>query len=462
MIPVEKRGHSFKGIITYLTHPKRGDENPDPRLRRMVFTGNMESWKPRSAREVIALMAHFSRQDVRRGLMASAGVRGHTRAINTGKPPVMHLTLAFPPGADPDPQFVRTAVREALQSLEAHQGRTLADHQYAAFLHRDTAHWHIHVVVNLVDHRTGRLADPYRSQQKLQAWAYDWCRRHGFDVCKDRQEKYRKIENNKKAAKAQNIACRNQDGYCDLNGLPHHLYNKGRKIALQQTAALSCAQNAATIKKWTTARYNARQSERQELYDWYNKERKRIRAHFKPRIQAATALRPHPLPFTLDARQKQRLQAFFRRERSLAGKFINSLILAATAIKDDPSAQFIKTLGCYLKNADTRRSTFFRQQYTERRKLSRVRKIIEKQDFYIARLESTYTARKNILHALHGQQMAEERRAWSVLNRKRGDSSAKNTESPPLLNKKSTRNYKTVYSSHSISTKTKSTLKPCV
>lgn len=364
-------------------------------------------------------MAHFSREDVRCGLMASAKVRGHTRAINMAKPTVMHLTLAFPPAASQEPRFVRTAVREALQALESHQDRTLADHQYAAFLHHDTEHWHIHIVINMVDHRTGRLADPYRSRQKLQSWAHDWCKRHGFDVCKDRQKKYNQIAEKNKSSAQQKIIGLDQDCYQDMNGLPYHLYKNKRPIDKYRVLDKEYACNADTIKQRTTARYAARKTEKQELYEWYDRERKRIRAHFNPLIQKALIIRKNPIPFSLDARQKRQRHAFFRQERSLTGRLINTLALTADAFRKDAPTAFIKAFMHYLTNSAARRSTFFRQQYTERRNLPRVKKIVEKQAVYLARLEQTYIKRKEIIHARHRQEITEERRLWAVINKKR-------------------------------------------
>ena len=151
MIPIEINGHSFKGLIQYLIGPKGDDKYAPKELRKLIYTANMAEHKPRNSREVIAIMAYYSREEVRLGLMQSAEVRGRGGAINKLKPPVRHIVLAFPDGSKPEKALIKDAVQGALSSLEGHNGRTFADHQYAVYLHQDTDHWHVHIVINLID-----------------------------------------------------------------------------------------------------------------------------------------------------------------------------------------------------------------------------------------------------------------------------------------------------------------------
>lgn len=415
MVPVEVRGHSFKGLIKYLSAPKRGSTNQAPEDRRLVFTANMDAYKPRNAKEVVAIMAHLCREEVRRGLMEAAQVRGRSREINLKKKPVLHLVLAFPYGAEPEPKFVRSAVKEALSALEAHKDRTLADHQYAVFLHQDTEHWHVHVVVNLVDHHTGRLADPYRSQQKLQAWANDWCLRHGFNVCKDRQKKYEHIARNKQKSHETSQPYRDYDGYRNLNGSPHHLHKGKGQGPLNTTYQ----KNATYLKSWSARRYAKRKAEREALYQWRKAEANKIRAHFKPKIQAATALRRNPVPFTIDARQIQQRRQFFSRERHGSGRMINSLWIARQIAREKPGVKIWPSFLHYLGSPEARRTYFFRRQYAERKSSRRVQKIVRAQGHYMNKLKAIFDARKSAMDTKHGEQIAEERRAWSAVNKAR-------------------------------------------
>ncbi len=126
MIPKEISGHSFKGLVNYLKMGKKGAVNVDLEKRKLLFTTNMKEFAPKSWREIYKIMAHYSSENVRRGLMEVANVRGNSREINKDKPPVRHIIFAFPSGASTDKAFIKETVREALSSLESVQDRTLA------------------------------------------------------------------------------------------------------------------------------------------------------------------------------------------------------------------------------------------------------------------------------------------------------------------------------------------------
>ncbi len=413
MIPVEMRGFSFKGVMAYLANSKRGKAEVPKELRRMVFTMNMEEFNPRSWKEASAIMACFAREDVRRGLMESAVVRGRGGAISL-KPPVYHLVLAFPDGTKPNPKQVRGTVREALSALEGVNGKTLADHQYAFFLHQDTGHWHAHVVVNLVDHRTGRLADPYRSQQKLQSWAYRWCKENGFDVCPERQKKYDRIEANKAEAKRNNSYYSDHAGYKNLRGDHYYIHREKKRQGIQSSPGANdlARQRIPQLKSWAEKRYKARREEIDVLYQWRLEKKAAIRAKCKPLIKDATALRKNPLPFTMDARQQAQRRAFFRRERSLSGRLINAGLLAW----DKREKRFWESYGHYLMHADVRRMTLFQKQYTQRQKSRRVQKIKEKERAALAKIDRKFAERYRVIKIEHALQRKEESQEWKLLN----------------------------------------------
>lgn len=225
--------------------------------------------------------------------MEAANVRGCAREINKEKPPVRHIIFAFPPGVSEDKTFIKETVKEALSSLESVQGRTLAQHQYAVFLHQDTDHWHVHVVVNMIDHRTGRLADPYRSQQKLQKWAFNWCRKHGFDVCKGRQVKYGCIERRVESAKNDDRPYRNYDGYKSARGEPYQVRKHRKELGIERpdsTVATAIRHDVVHLKKWCQHRYEIRQKEWERLNQKSRDRFQKITSHYDGQIKQAIKL----------------------------------------------------------------------------------------------------------------------------------------------------------------------------
>lgn len=415
MIPIEVRGRSFKGLIAYLSSPPPQRPKQDKSLRRMVFTGNMEEFNPRSPQEVAAIMARHAREDVRRGLMEAANVRGRARTLDMKAPPVFHLILSFPPGMPLHPHPVKQAVRQALQALEGNNGRSLADHQYAAFLHTDTDNPHLHVVVNLIDHNTGRLAHPYRSQQKLQAWANRWCLAHGYDVCPARQEKYNRIENNKRHAHATGQKYRDHKGYINLNSPPLHLHKAGIECSPDQRSAA----DAAAIREICTKGYSQRKRERDSLYQWKKAQVDMIRHKYDSRIKTARKLKTPALPFSIDARQTAQRKKFFRRENRLTGRLLNSVHIAWLETAADKGHGFAAVFHHYLCHPAARRSHLFRRQYAERARAPRVMKLLRKKAEALHVMQLRYDQRKKEMDEDHKLQRDGERAFWEALNQTR-------------------------------------------
>lgn len=415
MIPIEINGHSFKGLINYLVTFKDGDFSAHQGLRRLVHTANMVEHKPKNSRDVIAVMAHYAREDVRRGLMELAQIRGRGGAINNRKPPVRHIVLAFPDGAMPEKDLIKVAVKGALSSLDTHNGRSLADHQYAVYLHQDTDHWHVHVVVNLIDHRTGRLADPYRSQQKLQKWAYEWCKAHGFDVCPDRQKKYERIEANKELARQDGRHYHDDGGYKNLRGdKPHiHQYKKRKDVLGLDGRSAFFNEKIVTLKLKSAQNYQRRSEEKKALYRWKMEHNGRIKTHFQPLLKEACALRENPLPFTIDAFQRAERHGFFKRERTAIGRMFNSAILAL----DSGSNGFWRRFFNYIfMGQDGRRIALFKNQYRRRKSSKRVLKVQQRKCIALEKLDRSYAEKLKLLKNGHYAEISKERLDWRDLN----------------------------------------------
>lgn len=180
MNPVEIGiGKSFKGLAAYLLH----DPDRAATADRVAWTQsfNLDDAAPDRAWHLMAATALSADQ-----LKAAAGIKKGKRAVNTA----FHFSLNFNPEDGATEETQRAAVQGALQSLG------LENHQALAVAHRDTAHQHVHVMVNLISPETGLSAASKQpdgqpallsnSQRKLSKWAQGFEREHGLIVTEGR------------------------------------------------------------------------------------------------------------------------------------------------------------------------------------------------------------------------------------------------------------------------------------
>lgn len=413
MIPVEFRGFSFKGLVSYLGSDKeKTADNKDK--RRLIYIANMANFKPKNAHEASQIMAFYTKGTTRQGLMKAAGVKGWANPVNTDKPPVLHLVFSPPEGLELDIKNIQSFVKSALFRLGSHDGRTLADHQYIVFLHQDTDHWHVHVALNLVDHRTGRLADPYRTKQKLQSWANGWCLENGFNVCPARQKKYGHIGKIKMESAGAGKRYLAKFSYVNLNGHKYHIYQqrKARNIPAQQQTNPLISEKITDLRRISSLNYQRRRNEKDALYKKYQSERKKVMEKYRDSLKLAITLQPQSGFFSLDRRQLKVRRRFFKREKTWGGILSNAWCLAW----EKREIGFWGKVFRYCFNKDLRRLDLYRSQYNARRKLPRVQKIIKKRHDNLALIDNIYAQKRSELSTRHHLELAEERKDWAALN----------------------------------------------
>lgn len=166
MVPrVSRPGHSFAGAWRYYAHDKRTAEQQaqgqsvSTRERvAFIHTENLSGIE--DDRAAVGLMIDTARQSKR------------------CEKPVYAFSLAWHPDEEaPDQLHMIEAGRDALKALgmQAHQALMVA--------HTDTAHPHIHVIVNRVHPDTGKAVNLYKDQEKLSAWALAYERTQGKIHC---------------------------------------------------------------------------------------------------------------------------------------------------------------------------------------------------------------------------------------------------------------------------------------
>lgn len=169
MVPrVTKPGCSFIGAWAYYGHDKRDAA----RIERGegLHTAARVEWCH------VENMARVTDERAAIGLMIDTA-----RLSRRCEKPVYAFSLAWHPEQHPDRAAMIEAARAALKVLE------MQDHQAVFVAHNDTAHRHVHVIVNRVHPETGLAKNNYRDQQKLSAWALEQERAQNRIYCKARE-----------------------------------------------------------------------------------------------------------------------------------------------------------------------------------------------------------------------------------------------------------------------------------
>lgn len=168
MVPRTSRaGRGFKGAWEYYAHDKRTPEQKaqgqEVRTRERVgFVQTENLGGIEDDRAAIGLMIDTARQSDR------------------CEKPVYAFSLSWHPEETPSPQQMIFAGREALTVLG------MQEHQAVMISHTDTAHPHVHVIVNRVHPETGRAINVYKDYEKLSAWALEYEREQGKVYCQAR------------------------------------------------------------------------------------------------------------------------------------------------------------------------------------------------------------------------------------------------------------------------------------
>ena len=164
MVPrTSRQGRSFTGAWKYYAHDKRTAQGQEVRTRERVGFVHTEN------------LGGIEDDCAAIGLMIDTAKRS-TRC----KAPVYAFSLGWHPEETPSREEMIEAGREALAVLK------IQDHQALMISHTDTAHPHVHVIVNRIHPETGVAAVLSYDQPKLQAWALEYERAHGKVYCQAR------------------------------------------------------------------------------------------------------------------------------------------------------------------------------------------------------------------------------------------------------------------------------------
>ncbi|MEQ1615660.1 MAG: relaxase/mobilization nuclease domain-containing protein [Hyphomicrobiaceae bacterium] len=118
-------------------------------------------------------------------LKMQAGVKRGGRVCED---PVKTISLSWHKDDRPEPQHMIDSADTFLK----HMGWD--NHQAVYVGHNDTEHRHIHIILNRVDHETGRTLDDYRERKRAQVWALAYEKDHDNVRCEERELRAAKRE----------------------------------------------------------------------------------------------------------------------------------------------------------------------------------------------------------------------------------------------------------------------------
>lgn len=182
IVCIEASGKSFRGAGRYYLHDKLPAPTagvPRPSLNqqsakrvRFALTRNCMNAAP-----VHALDEMWRTAQDQSMLKAQAGVKRGGRVCHH---PVKTISLSWHKDDQPEPQHMIAAADAFIHHMGWHK------HQAVYIAHSDTAHRHIHIIVNRMHPETGRTLDDYREHRRAQTWALAYETEHGITRCKRR------------------------------------------------------------------------------------------------------------------------------------------------------------------------------------------------------------------------------------------------------------------------------------
>ncbi len=186
MIPkVARRGHSFKGAGLYYLHDKANNNGERVSTSDRVawtYVHNMPTDDPEKAMRYMAYTSMNADH-----LKEQAG--GSRAGRKSTKGSVYSFSLAWHTNETPEEDHMRNISLDALDRLGLKD-----NHQAVIVAHQETDHDHVHVICNLVNMETGKIASVSNDRLILSKWAQEYELEHGV-YCEQR------IKNNEQRAK---------------------------------------------------------------------------------------------------------------------------------------------------------------------------------------------------------------------------------------------------------------------
>lgn len=237
MVPNLTKGRGIKGTALYVLHDERtleekaigAEYTPDYQTAERVGFTATRNLSTDDAGLAWRLMCQTAKE--RDQLKQAAGVHkgGREAKYQCG-----HLSLSWEHGAKPDAAEMQRAAEGALTALGWEKLQALIVE------HKDHEHAHCHIVVNLVDPETGKIAPNIKNDHEvLQRWAHDYEQETGRVVCRNRAERYAAQEQAEQRDQVQQAERR--------KWLPRHEWEAQRRAEREATQREQADQRAASL-----------------------------------------------------------------------------------------------------------------------------------------------------------------------------------------------------------------------
>lgn len=222
IVRIQASGGSFVGAGRYYLHDKSADKDLPNRLKpttdeRVWFTDTRNLFATDPERAFVEM---WKTADDQAYLKVAAGVRTSGRSSND---PVKTLSLAWHKDEKPTAEQMVQAADAFLKHMGWDQ------HQAVYVGHRDTAHPHIHVIVNRVHPENGRTLDDYREQVRAQGWALAYEKEHGHIWCEQREVNAHHREERHAHERGDGSAARTKRQPANQH-LPHNVIHMSRPL----------------------------------------------------------------------------------------------------------------------------------------------------------------------------------------------------------------------------------------
>ena len=423
MNPVEiGTGKSFKGLAAYLLH----DPERSATAERVAWAEsfNLDGADPDRAWRLMAATAMSADQ-----LKAAAGIKKGRAAKNTA----YHFSLNFNPQDEPSAETQRAAVESALKALG------LETYQALAVAHRDTAHTHVHVMVNLINPENGLSAASKQpdggpalmsnTQRKLSQWAQKFEREHGLNVTEGR------LANANKRAQGEKVDARRD---------PRNVYERKktetteRRLDYKRRDFAERAHELANDSRALSERFSTHW---EALKSSYRNQKDGMRlahgAEF-PRLLAELKEQQKPQWGSLYTRHRRELKDFEQGEKSVLGRIWHGAAVFREKAKDQDA------LGGFLAafSQEARRGIVMRKHDRERIRLSQttqqeiamaIDRLKKEQARKVEAARLAYLAECKKLKAVQDQERAAMRARWNAHNAERKQAlSAVRTRGPSV------------------------------
>lgn len=403
MVPkIAAKGTSFKGAAAYYLHDKEADT--DERVE-WTETRNIATSKPELAWRIMAATALDQRR-----LKDNAGIKSTGRkSANV----VMTYSLSWHPDEKEEltKQEMLRAANDSLKAIGAE------NHQVIIVCHNDEPHPHVHLMVNRVSPKDGRLLPSSKEKLNLSKWAQGYEQDRGKIWCEER------VANNHAREVLGEFTRAAKDQ-------PRHVHEEEAKAKRAKEKAPEEANRLREAEKQKDTNLSKRGRDLAEIHksQWkdlskaHKKRKAKIKQDAKIAIEKTTARiieRNHPKLERMRIAHAIQRRDFMVKEASLSGRVRNA-VEAIRSISASPNKEKynskVREAFDYLVSRSARAKRVKRFHNSQRREFA------IKQNTHIRNAKARISTKSKERHALNLEKFYNDRKSLKLDQSKENDS----------------------------------------